>query len=104
LSAKDITKEFDEEFDIPNKVSVGDLVRDTIIIEEDPTEVYIGIVLKIEREGYEKHFQPLNTITGEPIPKLRKPDKCTVYWVHGDRSGETEVVPDWFLKVLSKIE
>ena len=59
--------------------------------------------LNVEFEGYEKHFQPINlSNTTAPIKNLRKPDKCTVYWFHGDRAGQTEIVPDWFLKVLSR--
>lgn len=102
MSAKDATKEFDADLEqASEKISVGDLVRDTIIISESPEEVYVGIVIAVKREGYEEqlHF----TKPSKP-PILRKPDKCTVYWFAGERSGEQEIVPDWFLKVLSKAD
>ncbi len=102
MSAEETTEEFD--FDRQDsKIEIGDLVKDTIIISETPADRYIGIVVNVEFEGYEKHFQPINlSNTTAPIKNLRKPDKCTVYWFHGDRAGQTEIVPDWFLKVLSR--
>ena len=103
MSVEDLTEEFDElQYYLP-RIEVGDLVRDTIIIADTLADRYIGIVVEIDREAYEEQFQPINLSNHtKPLKKLRKPDRCKVYWFAGDRAGEFEMVPDWFLRVISR--
>ena len=78
-----------------DKIEVGDLVTDTVIIPTDPSTCWLGIVLEIIKKS-EEHILD--------VKYIKNRNKVVVYWFYGSSAGKIQKVPDWFVKVLSKAD